>query len=260
MRSGTVTICGGRLLGLYARCSLVPPFPFQVRLSASGIHQLHVVDRAPLACPVTASYHNTNGAALADADFSERSGTVLFAAGSANGATQTVTVPLLSDALNEDNETFFVDLTAATGADIGTAARTTVTSTGEDPMRSVTDGSVSKQEGDAGTSSAVFTVTLSTRSGRNISVNYATIDGTAVAGQDYTATSCTLTIPAGSSSATIAVAISGDYLLRDPFTMARSTDLLILHIPIWCTKSLIVEARRCCHQARCTRTQAHTRT
>ena len=70
----------------------------------------------------------------------------------------------------------------------------------------------------------MFTVTLSAPSGRNVSVNYATIDGTAVAGQDYTATSGTLTIPAGNTSGTIAVAISGDHLpeSNETFTLQLS--------------------------------------
>jgi hypothetical protein len=43
-----------------------------------------------------------------------------------------------------------------------------------------------------------------------VTVQYATTGGTATAGGDYTATSGTLTIPAGSTSSTIAVPILGD--------------------------------------------------
>jgi YD repeat-containing protein len=165
----------------------------------------------PLSCPVTASYHTTNSAAK-DQDFSEASGTVVFAAGSVNGATQTVTVPIVSDPLNEDNESFFVDLTGSTGADIGSVARATVTITDDDPMPSLTIGGASVQEGNSGTTSAVFAVTLSAASGRDVTVQYATTDGTALAGQDYSATSGTLTIYAGTTSGTIAVPVTGDHL------------------------------------------------
>ncbi len=52
-----------------------------------------------------------------------------------------------------------------------------------------------------------FTVTLSTASASNVSVNYQTSDGTAIAGTDYTATSGTLQITAGNTQGTISVPI-----------------------------------------------------
>ena len=55
-----------------------------------------------------------------------------------------------------------------------------------------------------------FTVSLSRSSGNNVTVDYATSDGTATAGADYTATSGTLTISAGSTSATVNVTVLDD--------------------------------------------------
>jgi hypothetical protein len=55
---------------------------------------------------------------------------------------------------------------------------------------------------------AVFTVTLDTASTGPVSVNYATADGTAVVGTDYTKTSGTLVFPAGVTSETIDVPIT----------------------------------------------------
>ena len=55
-----------------------------------------------------------------------------------------------------------------------------------------------------------FTVTLSRSTATNVTVDYATSDGTAEAGADYTATSGTLTIPAGNTSATIEVPVLDD--------------------------------------------------
>ena len=56
----------------------------------------------------------------------------------------------------------------------------------------------------------VFAVALSRAASSQITVDYATSDGTATAGADYTSTSDTLTIDAGSSSATIEVAVLDD--------------------------------------------------
>ena len=65
-------------------------------------------------------------------------------------------------------------------------------------------------EGDRGTSKVAVTVTLSQSSADSVTVNYATANGSAVAKQDYTATSGTLTFQPGETSHTISVAIRGD--------------------------------------------------
>ncbi|HEV2721809.1 MAG TPA: ELWxxDGT repeat protein [Thermoanaerobaculia bacterium] len=65
-------------------------------------------------------------------------------------------------------------------------------------------------EGDAGTTNARFTVTLSSPAASPVTVDYATSDGTAHAGSDYDAVSGTLTFAAGETSKTIDVAVHGD--------------------------------------------------
>jgi len=65
-------------------------------------------------------------------------------------------------------------------------------------------------EGNSGTSNLDFTVTLSQATTVDVSVSYTTRDDTATAGEDYTLTTGTLTIPANSTSATISVPIIGD--------------------------------------------------
>ncbi len=78
------------------------------------------------------------------------------------------------------------------------------------PSLSIDDVSVA--EGDAGTHNAVFTVSLSGISIADVSVDFTTANGTAKSGSDYTAVSGTVTIFAGSTSATITVPILGDTL------------------------------------------------
>ncbi len=53
-------------------------------------------------------------------------------------------------------------------------------------------------------------MTLSEVSGRDVSVNYVTMNGSATAGSDYTAVTGTLTILAGQISGTISVPVIGD--------------------------------------------------
>jgi len=65
-------------------------------------------------------------------------------------------------------------------------------------------------EGDSGTQSMEFTVSIEPPNASPITLEYATKSGTANAGLDFVATSGPLEIPAGAATATIAVAISGD--------------------------------------------------
>ena len=72
----------------------------------------------------------------------------------------------------------------------------------------VADASV--LEGNRGTSNVAVAVTLSSGSSQAITVSYRTVDGTAKAKEDYTATSGTLTFQPGETSRTISVSIKGD--------------------------------------------------
>jgi hypothetical protein len=69
---------------------------------------------------------------------------------------------------------------------------------------------VSKAEGNAGTTAFTFTVTLSPASTGTVTVKYATANGTALAGSDYTAASGTLTFTPGQTSKTVTVNVLGN--------------------------------------------------
>ena len=78
------------------------------------------------------------------------------------------------------------------------------------PTPSISIGNESIVEGNSGTKTMDFTISLSDSSDSAVSVNYTTVNGTATAGSDYVASSGTLTIPAGQTSGTISVTINGD--------------------------------------------------
>lgn len=73
--------------------------------------------------------------------------------------------------------------------------------------------SVSDDRTTAGTTFS-FTVSLSAKTDKDVSIHYTTLNGTAEAAKDYTATNGTLTIAAGSTSAKIEVPILGDSLRK----------------------------------------------
>jgi len=91
------------------------------------------------------------------------------------------------------------------------------------PALSIADASVS--EGNTGTTQLSFAVTLSQAATAPVTVHYATANGTATAGSDYSAQSGTLTFAAGEASKTIVVPVVGDTTVEanETLTVALST-------------------------------------
>src|SRR5205809_4566 len=177
-------------------------FVFTVTLSGAGGSGTFTINYAT----VNATATGASGACPNANDFQTKSGSLTFPSG--NG-TQTVTVPVCGDTTDEANETFTVHLSSASSGTITKADGTGTIGNDDGPAISIND--VSVVEGNSGTSNAVFTVSLSFASTHSVSVNYATANGTATAGSDYTAlTTTTLAFAAGETSKTITVQVTGD--------------------------------------------------
>jgi probable HAF family extracellular repeat protein len=78
------------------------------------------------------------------------------------------------------------------------------------PSPGITVFDVSVTEGNSGSKTVSFYVRLSFESTSDVTMTYSTANGTATAGSDYTATSGTVTIPAGQLIRTIDVTVTGD--------------------------------------------------
>jgi hypothetical protein len=76
------------------------------------------------------------------------------------------------------------------------------------PAISISDVAVA--EGQGGATAYVFTASLSKASLKRVSVNFATADGSAVAGEDYAQSSGTLDFARGETAKTLAVLVNGD--------------------------------------------------
>ena len=160
---------------------------------------------------VRVKFTTQNGTAVSPQDYERTSGTLTFPPGT---RTRKISVPIEDDKLNETDETFFVNLSDPVGAPIGDG-QGLGTIRDDDPLPSVSVNNVSVAEGNAGTSAAVFTLTLSAKSGRNVTVDFATMDDTAVATGDYQPIAAgQVVIPAGSQTGTISVMVVGDILLE----------------------------------------------
>ena len=93
----------------------------------------------------------------------------------------------------------------------GRSDRATVTITNNDDKPGISIAPASASEGDSGSTNMTFTVTLAKAVTEAVTVNYATSDGTATAGRDYTAVSNgSVTIVAGNTTAAVTVPVTGD--------------------------------------------------
>ena len=143
-------------------------------------------------------------------DFAPVSGfDISITAGAASGAGTFVLRPT-DNAVDETDET--VTVSGISGS--LTVNSGTITLTDDDAAPTLSINSPSVTEGDSGSATLAFTVTLSAASGRQVTVSYAdATTGTATSGTDYAAiTGGTLTFPAGATSQSFDVSVTGDVL------------------------------------------------
>jgi predicted extracellular nuclease len=159
-----------------------------------------------------------DGTATAGSDYVAKSLSGQTIAAGSSDATFSVTIN--GDITLEIDETFAVNVTATSGTNNPTASATG-TITNDDAKPTLTVANVIRPEGNAGTSSAIFTVSLSAISPVNVDFTINTANGTATAGTDYVAiANGSGTITAGSLSTTVPVTINGDTTIEQDETFA----------------------------------------
>ena len=158
--------------------------------------------------PVTVDYATTNVTATAGQDYTETKGTLVFAAGE---TVKLFTVPILNDSLKEPTKTFRLTLSNPTGgAVLGSPLATTVTITDNDPGVQFTQTQLWVHENEG---AVVLTVTRGNDELLDaFTVDYATTNGTATAGSDYTEMKGTLAFATGEMTQSFTVPILDDGL------------------------------------------------
>ncbi|MFM2429355.1 MAG: hypothetical protein RLZZ511_568 [Cyanobacteriota bacterium] len=160
---------------------------------------------------VLVTYETLDGTATAsDRDYQGSSGTILIAAGESQ---KIVPVTVRGDRKAETDETFSLKLISATRASLGTATEASVTILNDDqppvPKLQLTSVSSAQTEAEAVTNPYQFRVELIDGDlSQPISVSYSTVDGTAIAGQDYVATTGQLTFD-GSTGTVQFISVNG---------------------------------------------------
>ena len=163
----------------------------------------------PSPAEVTVSYATADPAGSVDPvagagmDYESASGTLAFAPGELS---RTIRVSVLDDELDEPDETFALVLSDLRGAALGRgSALGTIRDDDEPPALSIAGDTGSEDVGEL-----VFSVTLMARAPTEVTVNYATMDDTAIAGDDYGPVEGTLTFAPGETARTIRVAVVDD--------------------------------------------------
>ncbi len=143
---------------------------------------------------VSVSYSTSNGSALAGSDYTSTSGVLNWASG--DDGTRSFQVPILDDAQTENDETINVALSNPTGgAGLATPSNSTLT-IGDDDDSAPAPGELGfvSSQFNAGEAQGTHTVTVQRTGGTDgaVGVDYATSDGSALDGSDYTVVSGTL--------------------------------------------------------------------
>ena len=148
------------------------------------------------------NYATSNGTAQSN-DYTAKSGTLTFAAGDTS---KTVTVPTANDSVDEVNQTVKLTLSNVTGGATLSDSQGIGTINDNDASPSFSVNNVSATEG----SNVSFTLSKSGATERSFTVNYATLNGSAAAGSDYTAKSGSVTFTGGQNSKTVSVSTAND--------------------------------------------------
>jgi hypothetical protein len=155
---------------------------------------------------VGVNFHTVDGSAVAGVDYFPTNGTLVFTPGKTS---LTIPVRLINNFINESNATFYVALDATTGgAALGTNLYAQIVIQDNDPGGVVSLNSTGYVTNE---NSGFFYITVR-RTGTgtlatNASVDFSTLDGSALAGVDYAATNGTLTFGTNQLAQTIAIPI-----------------------------------------------------
>ena len=156
-----------------------------------------------------------SGSAALGSDYSLSSGQIIIPDGATSGS---VTLSIIDDAVLEGSETAMLTLANPSGSlTLGSSITQALTIIDDDSASlSIDDVTVAEDSG-----IATFTVTLNNAVQDGLSVDFASLDGTAIADTDYTATSGTLVFSGtAGETQTIDVAITDDLLPESDETFA----------------------------------------
>ncbi len=154
---------------------------------------------------VSVDFSTMDVTATANSDYTPKTGTLIFAPGETR---KSLSISILGDSVMESNEMFRLQLKNPNGLELS-SIMATATITNDDKSK-VSITSLSTPEGNSGVSQIQATVSLSAAATETVTVQYASLDGTARAGTDYNPIQGTLTFNPGEKSKPLNLGIKGD--------------------------------------------------
>lgn len=219
---GTSDVVGSGLIDASAAIGVTPAtFAFSsatYSVSEAGPTATITINRSgDTASAVNVDVTTANETATAGLDYTAVDGNVSFATGVTS---QTVSVPITDDLLSEGSETLTLSLSnPSAGAERGSPSTTTLTITDNERSFALIPASSSVGEGSG---SATITLTRTGSTAVTDSVHFATANGTAAAGSDYTAVSQDVSFAPGVTSQTVSVPITDDAAIEGDESVSLS--------------------------------------
>ena len=150
------------------------------------------------------TFETSDDTASAGTDYLANSGQIIIPSGATTG---TIEIEVIGDLQSEGLERFEMRLITATP---GTLSRPTASGTIEDDDVTVSFEDTAVAEGDFGVRQAVVTAVLDRPSSHDISFNWSTADGSALAESDYAAAASSAIIPASELGTMFSIDVLGD--------------------------------------------------
>jgi hypothetical protein len=158
---------------------------------------------------VTVDFTTADQLAMAGEDYVATSGTLTFAPGQTS---QTITVQVNGDLSHEADEDFVVNLSNPTNARLDNSQGWGTILSDDNAVLHIDSWADSEPDPYyGGWTTFYFTVWLSAPATETVTVDFNTLDGTAIDGYDYWGTSGQLTFEAGQTSQTISVSVLADW-------------------------------------------------
>ena len=172
----------------------------------TGKVEIPVVLKATSTATLTAEWATADDTAISGVNYAESTGTLTFKPGETE---HKITIPIAGDGTVTEDLSFTITIQDTTPDAPPVVVRVTLVDSDltvdQMPVVSVNDASARRSV--SGAAPVVFTVRLDRAPKRAVRVGYATGDGEAVAGRDYSPQSGTLRFPAGQTVATVTVPV-----------------------------------------------------
>jgi hypothetical protein len=175
--------------------------------SGSSVLIMPVKLSRPSSRTVRLNYKTSDVSAISGVDYEEKNGQLVFLPGVTN---QVIIVNINGDTLVEENEVFRVEIYNPFNAVL--IDKSAICLVLNDDGATIDFDDVSIVEGNGGIRFADLNVRLSIASSRSVSVDYFTVDNTALSPDDYDSKSGSIKFPPGSLVQKISVPINGDLI------------------------------------------------